>query len=547
MQKLWLVITLALMTACGKPDSEKQKVDLLLYNARVYTVDKEFTVTEAIAVDKGRIVATGTDDDMRDNYLGAANLDLKGKPVYPGFIDAHCHFYGYGKSLREVDLVGTASYAEVIERIKEHHKKYPSEWITGRGWDQNDWEIKEFPDRQPLDDAFPTTPVFVRRVDGHAALVNAAAIKRAGLHARTRVSGGEVEVVNGRMTGILVDNAIGLITAVVPGLNSEEIRQALLDAQKNCFAVGLTTVDDAGLAGSVIDIIDAMHKDNSLKMRVYAMANPSPANKERFLKSGPYKTDRLNVRSFKIYADGALGSRGACLLQPYSDKPESSGFLLNAKEYYRQTALELYKHGFQMNTHAIGDSANRHVLHVYNEILQKEDDRRWRIEHAQVVNQDDFKLFGSAKVIPSVQPTHATSDMYWAGDRLGAERVKGAYAFLDLLKQNGYIACGSDFPVEDINPLFGFYAAVERMDQKQWPAGGYQTENALSREQALRGMTLWAAYANFEEEEKGSLEKGKFADLVVLDQDIMTAPGESLYGIKVRKTFVHGELVFSSQ
>jgi len=317
-------------------------------------------------------------------------------------------------------------------------------------------------------------------------------------------------------------------------------------AQQNCFAAGLTTVDDCGLDYDVILFIDSLQKAGDLAMRVYAMLSDNKKNFDFIAAKGKIKTERLNVRSFKVYADGALGSRGACLLQPYSDKPGWSGFLLSPATHFDSVAAVIYKMGFQMCTHAIGDSGNRVILQTYARQLKGKNDLRWRIEHAQVINQNDFNLFGENNIIPSVQPTHATSDMYWAAGRLGPERIKGAYAYNDLLKQNGWLPLGTDFPVEDISPFKTFYAAVVRKDAKGFPAAGFQPENALSRQDALRGMTIWAAKANFEETEKGSIEKGKLADFIILDQDLTKTAPERILGTRVISTFINGQKVYSN-
>jgi predicted amidohydrolase YtcJ len=318
----------------------------------------------------------------------------------------------------------------------------------------------------------------------------------------------------------------------------------LRDAQANCFAAGLTTIVDCGLDHRVLDIIRPMHENGELKMRLYVMLSDNAANIDFLSGTGIIKTDRLHVRSFKAYADGALGSRGACLLQPYADKPGSYGFLLSNAEHFDSLATRLFANGFQLCTHAIGDSGTRVILDTYARVLKPGNDHRWRIEHAQVVSPSDFSKFGMFSIIPSVQPTHATSDMYWAGDRLGKDRLKSAYAFRELLEQNGWLALGTDFPVEDINPLKTFYAAVARKDTTGWPANGFQKENALTREQALRGMTIWAAKANFEETEKGSLEKNKLADFIITDKDLLTVPEEKILSIKILHTFINGEKVY---
>jgi predicted amidohydrolase YtcJ len=497
-----------------------------------------------MAVKDGKIIATGSNEDIQKKYEAAQELNANGKFIYPGFIDAHTHFYRYGLGLQTADLVGTKSWDEIIEKLKTFAAQNTGGWIIGRGWDQNDWEVKEFPTNARLNELFPGRPVLLSRIDGHGAIANKVALDMAGVKAGDKLTGGEIEVKNGQLTGILIDNAIGLVRSKVPEPTPAQMKSALMQAQQNCFAVGLTTVDDCGVSYDEVIFIDSIQKAGDLKMRIYAMLSDSKRNYDYIFSKGKIKTDRMNVRAFKVYADGALGSRGACLLQPYADKPGWQGFLLSSPEHFDSVANIIYEKGFQMCTHAIGDSGNRAILNIYGKYLKGKNDLRWRIEHAQVINQNDFALFGNYSIIPSVQPTHATSDMYWAGDRLGPERVKGAYAFNDLMKQIGWIPLGTDFPVEDISPFKTFFAAVIRKDDKGWPEGGYQVENALSREHALRGMTIWAAKSNFEENEKGSLEKGKFADFIMLDKDIMKAPEKELLGIQVINTFVNGEKVY---
>jgi predicted amidohydrolase YtcJ len=527
--------------------SQKSNADLLVYNATVYTVDPGFAIAEAIAVKDGKIIGIGKSTELLSLYDAKEKLDAHRKFIYPGFIDAHAHFLGYGTSLQQVDLVGTRSWDEVIQKV-EHFKKekniQPGEWILGRGWDQNDWKVEKFPTKDELDKHFPQNPVLLERVDGHGAIANQKAIDIAGIKPGQKISGGDIETVNGMLTGIFIDNAIGLIWRKVPPLTSAKKKQALLDAQQNCFTVGLTTVDECGLNFSDVYFIDDLQKKGELKMRMYIMLNDTKMNYDFLFAKGKIKTDKLNVRSFKVYADGALGSRGACLLQPYSDRAGWSGFLLSSPQHFDSVANIIYSKGFQMCTHAIGDSGNRIMLNVYAKYLKNKNDLRWRIEHAQVVNENDFRLFGDYNIIPSVQPTHATSDMYWAGDRLGKERVKGAYAYKQLLDQNGWIPLGTDFPVEDISPFKTFYAAVFRRDSKGFPKGGYQMENALSREETLKGMTIWAAKANFEENEKGSLEPGKFADFIILDKDLMKAQPTEILKMSVRMTYLNGEKVY---
>ncbi|MBX0290261.1 amidohydrolase [Hymenobacter sp. HSC-4F20] len=544
---LALPLLLGGFTACQT--TSRQAADVLVYNATVYTVDSAFSKAQAFAVKDGKFVGVGTADELRGKFQAEQEVDAKGQFIYPGFYDAHCHFYRYALGLRDADLVGTGSWKEVVQKLQQQRQQYPqAAWLTGRGWDQNDWPGKQFPTKDTLDALFPNTPVFITRVDGHAALVNQKALDLAGVTARTPISGGTItKDATGKLTGLLVDNAVRLVSGKIPEPTAAEAEVALLDAQKRCVAVGLTSMADAGLEKANVDRIDALQQQGKLKVRLYTMLAPTKENKDYYLKNGPVFKDRLTVCSFKVYADGALGSRGACLIHPYSDRPKETGFLLSSVADFRKLAKELAASKFQMNTHAIGDSSNRLLLDIYGEALQGQKDRRWRIEHAQVVSQEDVAKFGQYGIVPSVQPTHATSDMYWAGERLGAERLKTAYAFNDLRKQYGQVALGSDFPVEDINPLFGFHSAVARQDAKNYPAQGFQMENALSREDALRGMTTWAAHAAFEEKQKGSIRPGMAADFVILDTDLLQAPKEKLRGAKVQQTWIAGEQVFGGK
>ena len=536
-----IVIVLSLMLSC----SPKEKIDLLVYNATVYIIDSSFSTAEAIAIKDGKIVETGKSTDLQGKYEAKEKTDAGGKFIYPGFIDAHAHFFGYGLGLQTANLTGTESWEDILHRLSDFAKGLSKdEWLIGRGWDQNDWTIKDFPNNETLNQLYPDRPVFLTRIDGHAAIANQKALDLAGIKAGEKLTGGEVEVKNGKLTGILIDNAVDLVSSRIPSSSEAQYKEALMDAQQNCFAVGLTTIDDCGLSYEAVLYIDSLQKTGQLKMRIYAMLSDSKPNYDFIFKNGKIKTDHLNVRAFKVYADGALGSRGACLLQPYTDKPGWSGFLLSSQQHFDSVANIISQKGFQMCTHAIGDSGNRTMLTIYAKYLKGKNDLRWRIEHAQVINEHDFRLFGENNIVPSVQPTHATSDMYWAADRLGSERVKGAYAYKQLLNENGWIPLGTDFPVEDISPFKTFYAAVVRKDAKGWPADGYQKKNALTREEALRGMTIWAAKANFEENEKGSLEKGKLADFVILDNDLMRAGEKDLLNIKVLKTFSGGEKVY---
>jgi predicted amidohydrolase YtcJ len=517
---------------------------MILHNGKIYTLDDSFSVTQAVSIRDGRILAVGSDRVILDTYNAPEKIDLNGNCVYPGLIDAHCHFTGYGKNLLNADLTGTSSFEEIVKLLIRRHQENPGEWVLGRGWDQNDWESKKFPDRELLDRAFPDTPVLLRRIDGHAAMVNREALRRAGIHASTTVEGGSILIRDGRLTGLLVDNAINLVERVVPSPGREEIARAVLQAQEDCFAVGLTSVHDAGLDHLTISLIDSLQRAGELKMRIYAMLSPGRDNYEAYMFKGLYKTDHLNVRSVKLYADGALGSRGALLLEPYSDDTANRGLSVSSREYLLENSRLALQHGYQVNTHCIGDSANRLVLDVYAGLLGDKNDRRWRIEHAQIIHPEDFRKFGDFSVIPSVQSTHATSDMYWADERLGEKRLGDAYAYRRLKEENGWIPNGSDFPVENINPLYGFYALTVRKDLEGYPEGGFQTENALSRKDALRAMTLWAARAAFEEHEKGSLEAGKMADFIITDEDLLGVEADAIPKIRILQTWLGGELVY---
>lgn len=536
-----LLLLCATLFSC----KQKTKASLIVHHGVIYTVDTAFSVAEAMAVEDGKILATGTNAQILEQYDAATSIDLEGKTVFPGFIDAHCHFTGYATDSWKADLTGTHSFEEIIEKIKVYSQSAPMEWIYGRGWDQNDWAIKEYPDKRILDSLFPNRPVFLKRVDGHAALVNQKALDMAGITVNTVVDGGKVETKNGALTGILIDNAMDLVDTKIPQIPDSLARKYFTDMQRLCFAVGLTTVQDCGVGEHTIELIEEEQKAGRLKMKIFALLSDSAQYYDRWIAKGPYKTDRLHVGGFKFYADGALGSRGACLIHDYSDKPGWKGFMLSQPQHFTDIAARLAASKLQMCTHAIGDSGNRQLLSIYAAVLKGKNDRRWRIEHAQVVNESDFQYFKNYTIVPSVQPTHATSDMYWAEDRVGSERIHNAYAYQRLLQQNGWMPLGTDFPVEDISPLKTFYAAVVRRDAKGFPENGFQKENALTREQAIRGMTIWAAKAAFEENEKGSLEAGKAADFIVLDKDLMRCTEPEMLAVKVLYNFINGEKVYS--
>ena len=521
----------------------KKNVDLIIYNANIYTVDNNFNVAEAVAIKNGLFFDIGENDILK-KYNTKESLDLNGSTVLPGLIDAHCHFYGLGLNQQEIDLVGTKSFDEILFKLKSQSVENKTV-IKARGWDQNDWEIKEFPNKDQLDVLFPNTPVVLERIDGHAYLVNQKALDMAQISTATKSNNGTLLKKNGKLTGVLIDGPMSLIDNVIPELSKTEKIQALLDAEKICFKNGLTTVDDAGLSKEIILLIDSLQNKKDLKMRIYAMISNSEKNLDYFLNRKPIKTEKLNVRSVKVYGDGALGSRGATLKFPYHDDKKNYGKLVTDPESLKKLASRIADANFQMNTHAIGDSTVKLLLNTYSKVLENKVDPRWRIEHSQIIDLQDMEGF-SNKILPSVQPTHATSDMYWAEDRVGPSRIDGAYSYKALLNESNVIGLGTDFPVEKVNPFHTFYAAVARKDLSGYPDEGFQFQNALSREETLKGMTIWAAYLNFEEGEKGSIEKNKFADFIIIDRDIMKVDIKKAANTTVLKTYLSGELVYSN-
>lgn len=522
----------------------RQKADLIVHHARIYTVDAGFTIREAMAIQDGKLLAVGSNDEILKQYEAEQELNGNGQTILPGLIDAHCHFTGYATDLWKCALFGTKSFEEVLERLSVYAPKAPMYWLYGRGWDQNDWAVQQFPDKTKLDSLFPDRPVYLKRIDGHAALANQKALDIAGINLQSTIAGGIVEQKNGQLTGMLIDNAMNLLEKHIPPISDSLAALYFQQTQKECFAYGLTGVHDCGITEEMVDLIQKEQAAGRLHMKIYALLTDIPAYYDRWIKKGPLKTALLHVGGFKWYADGALGSRGACLIRDYHDQPGWRGFMLSDSSYFQALAQKLIASHLQVCTHAIGDSGNREMLRIYASVLQRDNDRRWRIEHAQVVNPADMGYFRQYHIIPSVQPTHATSDMYWAEERLGPERMPQAYAYQHLLQTNGWMPLGTDFPVEYINPFATFFSAVYRQDAKGFPAGGFQMADALSKEQALRGMTIWAAKAAFEEKEKGSLEPGKAADFVLLDRNILTCRPDSILQTKVNATYINGKKVF---
>lgn len=521
----------------------KKEADILFVNGRITTLSKDNDTAEAMAVKDGRILETGKKDDLINTYSVDSMIDLGGRNVYPGFIDAHCHFYGLAQNLQWVDLRGADSFDDVIRRVESRAEQQSGGWLVGRGWDQNLWEGKQFPDRARLDERFPDRPVVLIRVDGHSLLANQAALVAAGIGPGHSWSSQEVIAVNGRLTGILTENAADYLRSLIPAPEGAELSRLLLEAEELCTSQGLTGVTDAGLDLRTLRFIDSLQESGALSIHVSAMLNPTEENIQAFMVNGALKKDRLHVSAVKLYADGSLGSRTALLKNPYTDDPDKTGVSATSKDTIRKYCGLALQYGYQVNIHCIGDSAVKMVLDLYSGFLKGKNDRRWRIEHAQVCDPADLHLFGDYSVIPSVQATHATSDMYWAEDRLGPERLKGAYAYKQLMAQNGWIPNGTDFPIEQVSPLLTFYAATARQDLQGIPEGGFLPENALTRDEALRSITIWAAKANFDEDETGSLEPGKWADFVILDQDVMTIPLSQIPAIQVLETWIHGEKI----
>tara|TARA_B100001063_G_scaffold80196_1_gene74630 strand:- start:7151 stop:8773 length:1623 start_codon:yes stop_codon:yes gene_type:complete len=536
MVKKLIIFLLLFLTSCT------EKVDLIVYNANVYSVDSNNKQFSSFAVKDGKFIYVG-DDSVISKYSSSNIINAEGLPLYPGFNDSHAHFYNLGFFVNQIDLKETKSFEEIVNKVIDNDKINPKEFVIGRGWDQNDWDIKSLPTNKLLNQAFPDKAVILGRIDGHAYIVNDYALSLAGIDENSKIDGGDFVKLNGKLTGVLIDNAMELINNIIPEPTKAESIKALIDAQEIAFENGLTSVTEAGVSRKQIELIDSLHNSGLLKIKIYAMVNNGP-DVDYYIEKGPYKTDRLNVRSVKVYADGALGSRGASMINEYSDKKGYFGIIRTPIDSIKSLAFKLAGTKFQMNTHAIGDNANRIVLNAYRQALFDFRDPRWRIEHAQVVDEEDIQLF-NRKIIPSVQPTHATSDMYWLYDRIGKKRAKHAYAYKQLLEKSSVIAFGTDFPVEGVSPFMTFYSATVRKDKDGYPDEGFQVENLIGRADALYAMTIFGAYSNFEENEKGSIEVGKFADFVILDNDIIKSSEARIPLTNVVATFINGELVFN--
>lgn len=541
--KFILILLLILSAGC---QVKKLKVDCIVYANDVVTIASQKKYN-CIAIKDGKIISMGIKGTPWDKKWESKKTISYDGIIYPGFIDAHCHFYGYSRQLGRCDLTGTKSFEEVIDRVKQFAVTHPVGWILGRGWDQNDWNVKEFPDKHILDSLFPNRPVALSRVDGHAMLANSMALYK-GIKlvdgAFPPIEGGEILFDHNEPTGILIDNAMELVKRAVPQTTDKEICDALLQAQDSCLSYGLTMMADAGLDYKIINLIDSMHNNGKLKVRIYAMLDCYDPENIKIMQNGPHQTERLKVMSVKIYADGALGSRGAMLKKPYCDRHDHSGALINNPKWLDSVIGMYSKYGFQVNTHCIGDSANRLILESYSKYLVPGNDKRWRVEHAQIMDTNDFVFFRKYNIIPSVQPTHAISDLPWATDRICENRLVGAYAYKQLLNQNGWMPLGTDFPVEGLSPLKTIQAATaSNIPEEKKKSLEFYKNHAIGLNDAINGITTWAAKACFWENEIGSLKIGMWADFVVLDSKITT---ENL-SPSINMVYIKGEKVFEKK
>ncbi len=536
-----LIVLILIITSCHK----RKKCSLALFNAQLVGAEGQLT-GDCILLAGDTIAAIGFYKELIKVWKPDESIDLKNATVLPGLIDAHAHFYGLALNMTSADLRGSSSPEEVVERLKTFYKHHPGKWLTGRGWDQNLWEDGQMPLPEYLDTAFPDIPVYLTRIDGHALWINSKAASLHGISGKEKISGGSLEFRDGRFTGVLVDKAMALATPPTPSV--EELLPYLQEAEKQLFAYGITSLTDAGLPWAVIEGLRKLYRSGQLRIGLYVLGSDDDTTFETLLVNGPIREGEFAVRGIKFYSDGALGSYGACLLRPYSDRPDHFGLLLRDPGYFLSRFDKLRSYGLQVATHAIGDSANRLILKLYDQLLSESEglDLRWRIEHCQVVDSQDLQYFKNPNIIPSVQPTHATSDMIWAPRRLG-DRIRTAYAYRSLLEAAGMIALGTDFPVENISPVYTFYAATFRKNHQHQPKEGFQADQSISRLAALRGMTHWAAYAMFQESEKGDLKPGLKADLAVLDQNWLTCLPEDIPGTRVLMTIKNARVVYDAR
>lgn len=554
--RLLLVIMIINSAFAFLSASAEKPADTVFLSGKVLTMDESGHILEAVAVKDGVIVFVGKNGGA-EKFIGNETrvIDLKGKLIMPGFIESHGHFYSTGQSLNILDLVGTVSAEEIAGLVRDTAGSLPEgRWIIGRGWDQNDWKSREFPDHSILDVAAPKNPVLLRRVDGHAVWVNSLVLTMAGITEETRnPSGGEIlRDDSGHPTGIMIDNAINMINGIMPVPGTEEIIRDLVTAEKHCFSLGITSFHDMGISPELIGTLKKLYSEGRLRIRLYEYLGSDENGWKTEAANGPQIgmfDKRLTIRSVKAFIDGALGSRGALLFEPYSDRQDTNGLQVTSDEELMKVAKYCSEHNLQLAVHAIGDLGNHKVLDVYENVIGRDSEgkRRWRIEHVQILAQDDIPRFKKLGVVPSMQPVHCTSDMPWASDRIGKQRIAGAYAWRSLLDTGAIIPGGSDTPVEDADPILGIYAAVTRQDRDGNPPGGWHPEQSVSRNEAIKMFTSWGAWAAFEEDYKGSIKPGYIADLIVLDRDISNCALKDIPGAKVIMTFLSGELVYSIQ
>ncbi|WP_343630943.1 amidohydrolase [Fluviicola sp.] len=542
MKAIYFLAVLAIGASCMKG----QSVDLVIHNAKIHTMDDQNSIAQAIAIRDGKIIEVGPDRQIMNKYSADEFIDAEGKDIFPGFADAHGHMMSLARQKLSANLVGSASMEELVVRVEKYAQKKERPVIVGGGWDQSLWNTKELPTNELLNEKFPNKPVVLYRIDGHAVLVNDAALKKYGVNASSQVEGGAIlKNEDGTPTGILLDNAISLVSNKLPDFSDHELSVALMEIQQELFGYGITDVHEAGLTPHDFKLIRRLVKDNKLTIGIYGMLYTEKENTDFAKKHGILKEKNLLVRSFKVMGDGALGSRGALLKKPYSDDIHNHGLLTTSLVDMKRYSSLAELTGYQLNIHAIGDSTNRLVLELIQAYSQKNPDHRWRLEHAQVIDPADFDLLASSGAFPSVQPTHAVSDQRWAESRLGKARLRGAYAYNTLLQKAGMLAIGTDFPVESTNPFLTIHAAVNRKNAEGDPIEGFLMEEALTEEACLRGMTIWAAFASFQEATKGSLEKGKDATLVMLESPFTSKGGYNPnYS---NRTFIQGKPVFSME
>lgn len=541
---LLISFLLIVLSSCFKGE----QADYVIHNAKVHVMDLEGKVYDAIAIKDGKVLEVGAERQILNRYSADEYIDAQMKDVYPGFTDAHGHIMSYARQKLAVDLTGCRSLDEMLVRLEKYQGKYQRDFIIGRGWDQSFWDEKELPTNEALNELFPNTPVCLIRIDGHALLANDKLLKESNVITEVtenpeKYLGGHFIYLDEQPTGMVIDNAMTPIFEMIPDYPEKEMTQAISAIQNELFGYGITGVHEAGLTRSEAEYLEKLIDKDLLAVNIYGMLLPTEENIAWARKNGVYTHENLSIRSFKVFADGALGSRGAFLKSQYSDRHDHFGHLTTNVERMQEVATVCEEIGYQMNTHAIGDSTNRLILEIYENAFGKSPDHRWRIEHAQIIDPSDMALFEKAGVLPSVQPTHAVTDQRWASDRIGQDRLKGAYAYKTLLEKRGMLAIGTDFPVESTDPFRTIHAAINRKDYENKPTGGFLLSERITLDQCIRGMTIWAACAAFQEEHLGTLEKGMDATLVIFERPIEAYP--TYQANFANTTFIKGKKVYS--